>query len=116
MTKRILEDLPFQNRSTKLKGKQTMKKRTILEKTKPILCLCLIIVCITALFGCERSQENPYSEKECIECGETAKYYTTSPTKPLTENEKCYKKLDSHSIYKIFYCEKCWDEFLKTQY
>ena len=93
-----------------------MKSPSMLKKAKIILCLCLITVSIFTLFGCKDDQENPYNEKECVECGDTAKYYTTSPTKPLTENEKCYKKLDSHSIYKIFYCEKCWNEFLKTQY
>ena len=106
----------WQNGFTKLEGRQRMKVQTMPKKITTFLCLCLIIICIATLFGCERDQENPYSEKECAECGEPAKYYTISPTKPLTENEKSYKKLDSHSIYKIFYCEKCWDEFLKTQY
>lgn len=91
-----------------------MKAQTIFKKVKAILCLCLTIVCMYSLFGCKSEKENPYEGKECIECGEDAEYSATSPTKPLTENEKSYKKLDSGSFYKIYYCEECWDKIPKA--
>ena len=65
-----------------------------------------------ALSGCE-SNEDIYKNKKCVKCDKQATHFV-SGTKPTNANENNSQQING-TVYRIFYCEKCWENVPKVE-
>jgi len=81
---------------------------------KSFLVIVLIVGLLNLFCGCEK-ENDPYENKLCIQCGDKATHYA-SGTKPVdgSANEDNCEKVNA-SIYRIFYCDACWESIPKAQ-
>ena len=86
----------------------------MIKKSRAFICMFLTIVLIflsMLLIGCAE-EADPCENKICIECGEDASHFA-SGVKPNGSNKNNSEQINS-SIYRIFYCNICWNNIPKS--
>ncbi len=78
---------------------------------KRIFCVFLVLLTVFLVSSCdEEKQSDIYKGKECVQCGSQA---TVSAMGPYSSNLLIGINAEPHgsvnNIYKIFYCEACFD-------
>jgi len=77
--------------------------------------LIITISLLAIILGCcSCKKEDVCENKICIECGAKATRYASGARPSFNSNEKCLEEIGS-GVYRIFYCEKCFESVPKAQ-
>lgn len=82
--------------------------------SKTLLVTLLVITLLNLLCGCEK-ESDPCENKVCIECADKATHYASGvkPVNGMANEDNC-EKINA-SIYRIFYCDACWENIPKAE-
>lgn len=83
----------------------------MLKYFKFFTCCCIIVNLLMFCGACKK--EDPYANKMCVKCGSQAAH-CVSGMKPVNANENNCEQITG-SIYRIFYCDYCWESVPKVE-
>lgn len=86
-----------------------------MKRTIKSLLLCFT-VCLVLLFvcACNAGESDPCKDKVCIQCGSQASHYASGVMAFGGKANSSNSELISGSIYRIFYCNDCWNKIPKS--